>query len=189
MPELALVRIDGLPYAQPTGTYTGAEVRRFAHPPIGFDRDLYLERDEGEVRVQSGDYVTVVSGLSFHTIKRGDVAYRPDHDYLGDGYIGHLDAEGLISMNLMYALPRLMPLGLAVGAEHPHGRPWVRHDANVRHFIAALSLAALRRLPPQERADAVGLGGRLRRSPRSRVALAASFLLGVVVTLIVIGVT
>lgn len=37
-----VVLIDGMRYVVKAGTYTGAEIRGFRHPPIGADRDLWL---------------------------------------------------------------------------------------------------------------------------------------------------
>jgi hypothetical protein len=39
---VAYAQIDRLPYRVKVGAYTGAQIRAFAHPPIGPERELWL---------------------------------------------------------------------------------------------------------------------------------------------------
>lgn len=56
------VQIDRLPYKVKVGTYTGAQIRRFAAPPIADDRDLWMQEPFGENDLLIRDDDTVALG-------------------------------------------------------------------------------------------------------------------------------
>jgi len=63
------IEIDRLPYRRVWGTFSGSEIRRFAAPPIGDDRDLWLVVPGGNDRkIEDTDKVEMrTSGLRFWT--------------------------------------------------------------------------------------------------------------------------
>lgn len=64
--------IDGLLYVVPPGEYVGHDIRRFAHPPIGDDRVLWLQRLTSP-DVEIGDVsppVPIAEGVELYTTPR-----------------------------------------------------------------------------------------------------------------------
>ncbi len=69
--EPVYVQIDRAPYKVAPGIYTGSEIRAFAHPPIGDDRDLWkVEPGENDRKIEDHMGVTIrTSGVRFFTAK------------------------------------------------------------------------------------------------------------------------
>lgn len=65
------ILIDGTKVHAPKGEATGAEIRRFVTPPVGDDRDLWLDR-EGSLDDLVGDDEIVVlrPQMRFFTVPR-----------------------------------------------------------------------------------------------------------------------
>lgn len=77
-PAVHYVTIDRMQFAVEPRTATGADVRRLAHPPIGHDRDLWLETGSGvDVPVFDHTEVELRDGVSFWTAPRAISAGAP----------------------------------------------------------------------------------------------------------------
>lgn len=65
------VTIDKLRYLKTAGVYSGRQIRRFAHPPIPEDWDLFAAGQGGADRlVGDGDTVAIEDGQHFYTAPR-----------------------------------------------------------------------------------------------------------------------
>ncbi|MHB1582401.1 MAG: multiubiquitin domain-containing protein [Acidimicrobiales bacterium] len=63
--------IDERPYKAPSDDMTGAQLRTLAVPPVGEDRDLWLEARHGEDRVIGDDEVVELEpGMRFFSTPR-----------------------------------------------------------------------------------------------------------------------
>lgn len=65
------ILIDGTRYIAPRREMTGAQLRTLTTPPIGADRDLWLDVDGGLDRVVAdGDVVELHPQMRFFTVPR-----------------------------------------------------------------------------------------------------------------------
>jgi hypothetical protein len=63
--------IDERPYRAPSDDMTGEQLRDLANPPIGEDRDLWLERpDDQDVLIRNDERVELRSGMRFFSTPR-----------------------------------------------------------------------------------------------------------------------
>lgn len=69
---IVYLEIDRIPYRLNAGDYTGRQIRHFAHPPIGEDRDLWLFQPGANDLLISYDDLAVIrhSGHRFFTMPR-----------------------------------------------------------------------------------------------------------------------
>jgi len=65
------ILIDGARVLAPRGEHTGAEIRQFVTPPIGDDRDLWVDR-EGNLDdlVEDGEVIELRPQMRFFTVPR-----------------------------------------------------------------------------------------------------------------------
>jgi len=70
-PGTVPILIDGAKVKAPKGDATGAEIRRFVTPPIGDDRDLWLDR-EGTLDdlVEDAERIALRPQMRFFTVPR-----------------------------------------------------------------------------------------------------------------------
>lgn len=76
------VVIDGLPYRVHAGVIRAAQLRAIPHPPIGHERDLWLEVPDGTDRFLSDDeQIALGDGMHLftapQTITAGGIIDRP----------------------------------------------------------------------------------------------------------------
>ena len=66
------LEIDRVPYRVTVAEYTGAQIRHFAHPPIGDERDLWLYKPgEDDQLITDEDSILIRdSGYRFFTMPR-----------------------------------------------------------------------------------------------------------------------
>lgn len=65
------VIIDDRPYKASSDDMTGAQLRALADPPIGEDRDLWLEARHGEDRlIGDGEVIELDPGMRFFSTPR-----------------------------------------------------------------------------------------------------------------------
>jgi hypothetical protein len=68
-PAEVSLTIDGLAFRVPSGSMTGAELRRLAHPPISSDRDIWIEAEGGGDRmVADAQSVRVAEGMRLFSV-------------------------------------------------------------------------------------------------------------------------
>jgi hypothetical protein len=70
-PGTVPILIDGQKVHAPRGTLSGVEIRQLTSPPIGQDRDLWLDRDGSlDDLVEDGEEITLAPQMRFFTVPR-----------------------------------------------------------------------------------------------------------------------
>lgn len=65
------ILIDGVKVRAPGGALTGAEIRRLVDPPVGTDRDLWLDRDGTlDDLVEDDERIELRPQMRFFTVPR-----------------------------------------------------------------------------------------------------------------------
>lgn len=65
------ILIDGKKVHAPRGALTGTEIRQLVNPPIGADRDLWLDRDGTlDDLVEDGETIRLRPQMRFFTVPR-----------------------------------------------------------------------------------------------------------------------
>ncbi len=59
--------IDCIEYQVNAGGVQAVKLREFANPPIGQDRDLFLEQPGDDRKLMPGDVIELVDGMVFYT--------------------------------------------------------------------------------------------------------------------------
>jgi hypothetical protein len=70
-PEKVPIFIDGTKYQAPAHELTGAQIRALAQPPVGEDRDLWLDIvDELDELINDDQVVQLIDKMRFFTVPR-----------------------------------------------------------------------------------------------------------------------
>lgn len=65
------VFIDRRPYEAPRNPMTGSELRELAHPPIGPERDLYLDKPgSGGILIDDEERVDLEADMHFFSVPK-----------------------------------------------------------------------------------------------------------------------